>query len=363
MVIDRVEPIESAYHKLDIEAKLRQSGRRPLALLVVVLTILNSASPICLAAAKQGNADFPFEVVTVVFLTEVCKFIMALTCFLVEINCDPKVLEGGRNHLTFGMFLLFGIPGLLYAFDNNFQYIILDFLQPAELTIIWNFKIVMTAILMRIFLGKHQTLQQWFSLWCLIVGCFLTQADNFFGYFKADPVSMDNASRKVWGTTLGLVGSTIMAAANVISEWLLKVRLQDSIYFQNLQLYFFGICINLVVLLGKLSTTPNSPAHQGLFTGYNTWTWCLLFANSVYGIAISFTLKFVDNIAVVFSHAVALLVVTVVSAAFFNLPVTPQFDIGVVVVAIATVAYYTMGKPEVASGSSSQGLIAGHVSE
>ena len=35
--------------------------------------------------------------------------------------------------------LLFGIPALLYCFDTNFQYLILHFISPAELSILWNF--------------------------------------------------------------------------------------------------------------------------------------------------------------------------------------------------------------------------------
>eukprot|EP00746_Dinoflagellata_sp_MGD_P146840 gnl/MRDRNA2_/MRDRNA2_79266_c0_seq3.p1 gnl/MRDRNA2_/MRDRNA2_79266_c0~~gnl/MRDRNA2_/MRDRNA2_79266_c0_seq3.p1 ORF type:complete len:380 (+),score=44.14 gnl/MRDRNA2_/MRDRNA2_79266_c0_seq3:88-1227(+) len=347
--LDQFEPLENGHQKpswIDIETTLRQLGKDSRSFLIGILTILNSAGAICLAGTKKGRKDFPFEYATVVFLQECFKFSIAFACFSQESQYNSKVHQAGRNEFTWGIFLLFSIPALLYCFDNNFQYFILHFLAPAELTILWNFKIVMTAILMRVFLKQAQTTRQWFALGCLVLGCFLTQAHNLLRHPAALSVSEDDASRKVWGMILAFLGSTIMAGSNVFCEWLVKHKPQDSIHFQNMQLYFWGACINTVALLGKVLFQPESPIHEGFFTGYNGYTWCLLLTGAVSGIVVSFTLKFVDNIAVVFSHALAMVVVTTISALFFNFSVSIEFLLGTTVVASATVAYY-VEEPEI----------------
>merc|ERR1719183_832681 len=138
-------------------------------LLIGLLTALVSSQSIGLAGAKRasGSGKFRFEFVTVTLLQEVTKLSMAYLLFQQEVRSGTTWLGSARganpesNVFRVPRFLLFAIPGLLYCFDNNFQYIILYFLAPAELNILWNFKIVATALLMRVFLGRRYQPRQW----------------------------------------------------------------------------------------------------------------------------------------------------------------------------------------------------------
>ncbi|CAK0866224.1 unnamed protein product, partial [Prorocentrum cordatum] len=104
-------------------------------------------------------------------------------------------------------------------------------------------------------------------------------------------------SGKLVGAGLALVGSTVAAASNVYCEWLVKLHPEDSLHFQNMQLYAFGIALNAATLALKAAMEPDSPLHgrRGFFTGYNVWVWLIIVLGVISGITVSFALKFVDN--------------------------------------------------------------------
>merc|ERR1719421_2128875 len=92
----------------------------------------------------------------------------------------------------------------------------------------------------------------------------------------------------------------------------------------------------------KVAMEPESPVNgpDGLFTGYDGWVWMLTIVGALSGLVVSFALKFVDNIAVISAHALAMLVVVLASAEFFDLRLTGPLAIGAILVAGALVAFY-----------------------
>merc|ERR1712241_1619052 len=63
-------------------------------------------------------------------------------------------------------------------------------------------------------------------------------------------------STKLVGCLFAVVGSTIAASGNVYCEWLVKQQPEESIHFQNMQLYFFGIVLNGATLVAKAVMDP-----------------------------------------------------------------------------------------------------------
>lgn len=353
-------------------------------LMVFILSVLFSANLICLSAVKEpGNTrhKFHFEFVVVTILQEIFKFAIAFA-MLQQSSCarakDGAMPDENLDHLNpakknnvfkWRNFFLFAVPGLLYAFDNNFQYVILQFVAPAELAILWNFKIVATAVLLHAFLGRRYSAHQWLALCVLIMGCAMTQASNFSLHSAVGPhhpvaqpihhedgssIVVSDSSRltssvvsetspKLIGVVLAIIGSSIAASSNVFLEWLIKRAPGDSLHFQNMQLYFWGILLNFGALVMKFTLEPESPIHgqAGLFTGFSVWVWVIISMGSITGITISMTLKFVDNIAVVFAHVVAVCLVAVVSARFFNLGLSLPFMAGGFLIAVALIAFHS----------------------
>ena len=52
---------------------------------------------------------------------------------------------------------------LLYMIDNNIVYVILTYIDPATMSLVWNMKIVITALLFRFVLKRHFTRLRWIA--------------------------------------------------------------------------------------------------------------------------------------------------------------------------------------------------------
>lgn len=350
-------------------------------IMVALLTGLFSMYMISLTATRRadGNQTFHFEYVTVTLTQEVLKLSLAFLCLKHSTWASGdkasrwgKCLAGAKgsniielkNDFKFRTFLKYGVPGLLYSFDNNFQYVILGFLQPAELAVLWNFKIFATVVLLHIFLGRRYTRNQWAAMLVLVFGCALTQVPyhpwtarrvplipaagsaelphHLYVSTLQGPEATPRWSRKIIGALLSVVGSTIAASSNVYCEWLVKQHPQDSIHFQMVQLYSFGVVLNAVTLAVKAALDPDSPVHHqgGFFAGYDSWVLTIIFFGTASGMAISAALKHMDNIAVIFAHALAVLVVAAVSAEYFGLSLSVPFLIGVLLVLASLVVFH-----------------------
>merc|ERR1712113_1281029 len=99
---------------------------------------------------------------------------------------------------------------------------------------------------------------------------------------------------------------------------------------------------NGVTLALKACVEPDSPVHgkRGFFTGYSGWVWLIVVLGVMSGITISFALKFVDNVAVVFAHAISVLVGSVVSAEFFDFQLSGPFICGGALMLVALIAFH-----------------------
>lgn len=351
--------------------------------MVGVLTFLCSMNMVCLTASKRAAGQFKFEYVTVTLLQECCKLCIAFVGLQLELACYSSLSErsGMRQEMYDSVFsgtrfLQYGIPGLIYCFDNNFQYVILQFLQPAELAILWNFKIFATTLLLHTFLNRRYSQQQWIAMVLLVLGCAGTQASDFLSQHSdvahmlrlsamsgggvgngeqqqqqqvlADELDDTAPPSKLVGVGLAVFGSSVAASGNVVCEWLVKKRAKESMHVQNMQLYCFGILFNLVTLALKAVTEPESPIYgkDGFFTGFNRWVYTVIALGSCAGIAVSVTLKFVDNIAVIFSHALAMIAVAVISSQFFDLQLSFSFVGGGLLVLMSLYMFYSASETE-----------------
>merc|ERR1712232_1287029 len=99
--------------------------------------------------------------------------------------------------------------------------------------------------------------------------------------------------------------------------------------------------MNFVALIIKVTSEPNSPMNRAgsFFAGYNIWVWAVVILGSGGGMMISFTLKYVDNIAVVFSHALAVIPASTMSTWIFDLSLPFPFVLGGILILISLLIF------------------------
>jgi solute carrier family 35 (UDP-sugar transporter), member A1/2/3 len=218
----------------------------------------------------------------------------------------------------------------------------LERLDPATVSVVWNLKIVATALLLRFAMGKLLSWRQWIAIMVLTAGVLTTQAGSLsavapeHGSTKVVAAAEKEQSRHIVGIMLCLVSIGINTGANVTCEYLFK-RTRGSQYAQYARLYVFGVAMNLVCLVVRDGATVMA---GNLFQGYDWWTVAVITVLSGAGFLVGMTFKHVDNIAVVFADCSAMIYVSIVSWLCFGLKLTPLFIGGVTLCGGAIWLYY-----------------------
>eukprot|EP00003_Mantamonas_plastica_P025696 TRINITY_DN5098_c0_g2_i2.p1 TRINITY_DN5098_c0_g2~~TRINITY_DN5098_c0_g2_i2.p1 ORF type:complete len:581 (+),score=148.27 TRINITY_DN5098_c0_g2_i2:138-1745(+) len=139
------------------------------------------------------------------------------------------------------------------------------------------------------------------------------------------------------GVTLVMLETFLSAMAGVYTEALMKKGASDSIHIQNFQLYAYGV---LVTSIFYQIQSGSSLTNRGYFEGYNIWSILYLFNTACGGLMISGLLKYVDNIAKIFSQSISVGVVTIMGIFFFNYKLNVFIIMGLVNISAAVWMYY-----------------------
>lgn len=309
---------------------------RTIAGMLVASTLL-CAGNLCINASKD-HGKIPYISVTVTFLIEVLKLALSLLAILATNERVP-------DNFSLKESLFYAVPSLLYMVDNNLTYVILRFVDPATLSVLWNLKILTTAVLFRFVLKRQLSEIRKIAIALLLLGVVTSQSDHLK---KENMVMANNASNNnakddlnspenfVFGIILVFIAVTISSCASVFTEWAFKRKGSCSFLWQNVQLYVYGILFNGFGLLFEASEISES----GFFSGYNNWTLAVIFVNCIGGICMGFILKYLDNMACVYSHAIAMMLTMLFSMLFFQFSPSLEFGCGLSVVLISMYLYH-----------------------
>mmetsp|Transcript_33535 Transcript_33535/g.91836 ORF Transcript_33535/g.91836 Transcript_33535/m.91836 type:complete len:148 (+) Transcript_33535:833-1276(+) len=101
-------------------------------------------------------------------------------------------------------------------------------------------------------------------------------------------------------------------------------------------MYVWGVIFNGA---GAYLKDGDVMRSKGVLWGFTPAAWTVVVCNALNGLAISAVLKYADNIARVYAHAIAMMLTMTISVQLFEAPVTPQLVIAVLLVATSTLQY------------------------
>lgn len=302
---------------------------------MLVASTLLCAGNLCINASKD-HGKIPYISVTVTFLIEVLKLVLCLFAILVTNDKAPQ-------HFSYKESFFYAIPSFLYMIDNNLTYVILRFVDPATLSVLWNIKILTTAVLFRFVLKRKLSEIRKIAIVLLLLGVVTSQSDHVKSEKPAKKPAdnggiddVDSPGSFMFGIILVLIAVTISSCASVFTEWAFKRKGSCSFLWQNAQLYVYGILFNGFGLAFEASEI----SENGFFYGYNEWTFAVIFVNCVGGICMGFILKYLDNIACVYSHAIAMMLTMFFSMLFFQFSPSLEFGCGLSVLLISMYLYH-----------------------
>ncbi|KAJ9148026.1 hypothetical protein P3X46_030124 [Hevea brasiliensis] len=300
-------------------------------MVAVLLTILTSSQGI-LTTLSQSNGRYLFDYATVPFLAEFFKLVVSGLFLWREHRISPSV----RMTREWKTVRLYPIPSVIYLIHNNVQFATLTFVDTSTYQIMGNLKIVTTGILFRLFLRRKLSNLQWMAIVLLAVGTTTSQVK---GCGEASCNSLFSAP--IQGYLLGILSACLSALAGVYTEFLMKKN-NDSLYWQNVQLYTFGVIFNMARLLldDFRSGFEKGPWWQRLLNGYSIITWMVVLNLGSTGLLVSWLMKYADNIVKVYSTSMAMLLTTVLSIYLFSFKPTLQLFLGIIICMMSLHMYF-----------------------
>ncbi|GAA0142825.1 transporter [Lithospermum erythrorhizon] len=296
-----------------------------------LLTVLTSSQGI-LTTLSQSNGGYKYDYATVPFLAEIFKLVVSsiLLCRECQKSPPPKMTTQWNS------IGLYPIPSIIYLIHNNVQFATLTYVDTSTYQIMGNLKIVTTGILFRLFLKRKLSNLQWMAVILLAVGTTTSQVKGC-GEASCDSLF----SSPIQGYTLGVLSACLSALAGVYTEFLMKKN-NDSLYWQNVQLYTFGALFNMARLIVDdfRKGFEIGPWWQRLFNGYSITTWLVVLNLGSTGLLVSWLMKYADNIVKVYSTSMAMLLTMLLSVFLFEFKPTLQLFLGIIICMMSLHMYF-----------------------
>jgi len=307
--------------------------------------------PILLTLSKGPKGFFEYSVGSATLACEILKLLFSAVGLCVLLVRQPELkgsVLSNRPWREFGQFL---VPSVIYFVNNNLVFVILQALDPSTFQLVSQTKTIFTGILFRFMLKRRLTIFQWTALFFLGCGTACSQipeAKAEDAHHLVTQLSSQTAETghvgglgdlrfpAMVGVLITLFTAVLSSLAGVYNELLLKGRVTAPLHWQNMQMYIHGVWLNFAFMMMYDGAVIRS---SGVFHGYTWVTWAAILCNASVGITVSAVLKYCDNIARVYAHSIAMLVVMLVSVPLFGLALTAQLIIALLLVTASTLQY------------------------
>ena len=301
--------------------------------------LLMSLQPVLVTLSKNPLGGFSYSVPSSTMLSEALKLAISFTLLSQQLLSGKITALLHDDSLT--EFCSYIIPSFIYFINNNCIFFILQAVDPTTFQLLSQMKTIFTGLLFRVFLKRKLTAVQYLALVTLAAGTACSQLPSGSSggggkWHRSAMAAQAGLAAPIIGGLLSVLSSLLSALGGIYNEKLLKGRPSSSIHWQNIQMYVWGVAFNA---LGAYMKDGTSMAQLGLLHGFTPSAWAVVVCNALNGLAISAVLKYADNIARVYAHAIAMMVTMAVSTQLFHAPITPQLVLAVTLVATSTLQY------------------------
>ncbi|ORY61530.1 nucleotide-sugar transporter [Pseudomassariella vexata] len=372
---------------------------------LITLTFQNSALILIMHYSRMmpPNGDHRYFTSTAVFLTEVIKLAISLTFAIYEVSRSlapstpaTVLFEQIYNSVFSGDGWKLAIPATLYTLQNTLQYVAVGNLDPVHFQILYQLKILTTALFTVTMLGRTLSGKRWISLVVLTIGVSIVSipssnskdnsfmihdmTDHFFprsvhelgqvangvgdvareltkrtldglanvgeGLAKRsatyEGIEEDQNLAPVMNYGIGLTAVLVAAAISGLTGVYFEKVLKDptspvSVWTRNIQLSFYSLFPALFI--GIFYKDGDDIAKHGFFDGYNWVVWALILLQAFGGVLASLCINYADNIAKNFATSISIVISFLFSVWFFNVTVSLTFLIGTALVLVSTFLY------------------------
>ncbi|XP_063727826.1 UDP-N-acetylglucosamine transporter-like [Symsagittifera roscoffensis] len=303
---------------------------------LAILAIQNATLVLIMRYARTMPGE-KFYATTAVVMAEAVKLV---ACFFIisynEGGVRGLIRELDRNIINAPMDTLkVAVPGLIYTFQNNLLYVAVSNLPAATFQVVYQIKILTTALFSVIMLDKKLSIMHWFALVVLTTGVAMVQIETTLTKDTSKD-DLNSNQNPILGFVAVLIACLSSGFAGVYFEKILKGS-PVSTWLRNIQLAIFGI------VLGMIAVYINDGANVlafGFFHGYNQYTIMVILNQALGGLVVAFVVKYADNILKGFATSIAIIISCVCSIFLFSFEVSAVFLMGATLV-IGSVCLYS----------------------
>lgn len=296
----------------------------------------------CLRLSRTVSTDGPrYLNTTAVFFAESLKLFCSFLFLWYEKGNLRGTLKLVQQHMTRDVkeLLKVSVPSLLYTLQNNLLFVALSNLSGAVYQVTYQLKILTTAVLSVLILGKTLGATKWAALLTLTGGVSLIQFPRGNSSSGAQPAE----GNSFVGLTAVMSACVTSGLAGVYLEKILK-QTDASIWLRNIQLAMFG---TVCAFVGALVADGAKIQQGGFMQGYSPLVWAVIWLQAAGGLVVAAVLKYADNILKCFGNALSIVISCMLSALFLQEFVPDGlFVVGTLLVLAAT-TMYSLGAPAV----------------
>jgi len=289
------------------------------------LVFQNSAASMLMRYSRASGVEWSSQMGVImqeVIKAAACTVLLALDGTLRKAFADRR--EALRT----------AVPAMLYLLQNNMQLVAVSHLEAPAYAVLYQLKILSTALLSVVMLKRTLSGMQWAALLLLTAGVATVVLSQISSPAQVSGRSETDVMKGLVAVLLACVTSGL---AGVYFEKLLKGS-TVSLWTRNLQLALYSI----VTGVGTLALSEPDLAREDLFRGFTPASWLCIVNNALGGLLIAVVIKYADNILKNFSTALSILLTTVLSSIVFDSPVNALFAAGTGLVIYAVFLYGNM---------------------
>lgn len=289
--------------------------------LSLVLLVVQNAGVVIVMKYASGGVPKAYST-TIVVMQELLKLFFSLLLVYREADYAwdsfaekcTQIFDPGEN-------LRMLVPSVLYAIQNNLILFGVASLPAAIFHVTYQCKLLSTALLSVLILGRTLRAQQWLALLVLTLGMAAVQMS------RATHHTRDEEKSQFFGI-MAVAGACLCSGfAGVYFEKVLKNRSnvtanEVSVWGRNVQLATGGVLVGALICFFN-----EGPGVQqnGFFYGYSNSVWCVVCLNGAGGLIIAMVIKYADNILKGFATALAIVLSSVLSTILFGFVVNSLF--------------------------------------
>ena len=325
----------------------------------LTLLVMQNCTAVLLMRYVQGGQRAPFSIAVANIAVELVKLLLCSVGLMLAAPGSHEVsggIAGVYDAIAHKQALQMAVPAGLFTIQNNLLFVALANLDATLFQVTYQLKLLCTAVLMVLMLGRSLTPLKWLSLVLLFAGIVLTQMKPGGDTHKGDDgaaAAAASSSSMAEGMAAVVTCAMCSAFSSVYFEKVLKAAGASSLLVRNVQLAVFSLAFNGAVYCwttfaragggggggGADASSSSSASLSSPFAGFDELVWLLVLVQAAGGLLVAAVIKYADNILKGFATAVAIVVNGVISYVWLEFVPTQMFLIGASVVIGATMMY------------------------